>query len=92
MSFKHLMCLTLWESLVAAIIHRSSTIKLIGTTYVNCCALFQAAHGKLTEDERASLLSPLQENGWTLVDGRDAIYKEFVFKNFNEVPRCKAFL
>ncbi|KAH3700053.1 hypothetical protein DPMN_075019 [Dreissena polymorpha] len=39
---------------------------------------------KLTEEERMSSLSPLTSNGWTMVNGRDAIYKEFLFKNFNE--------
>jgi len=27
----------------------------------------------------------LKQAGWAEVDGRDAIYKEFVFKNFNQV-------
>jgi 4a-hydroxytetrahydrobiopterin dehydratase len=36
---------------------------------------------KLTEDERTVLRSL---DGWSLVDGRDAIQKTFGFKNFNE--------
>ncbi|XP_015171188.1 PREDICTED: pterin-4-alpha-carbinolamine dehydratase isoform X1 [Polistes dominula] len=39
---------------------------------------------KLTQEERDSLLSPLLKSGWTVQAERDAIYKEFVFKNFNE--------
>ncbi|BFZ24120.1 hypothetical protein BsWGS_27159 [Bradybaena similaris] len=39
---------------------------------------------KLSDDERCTLLSPLKDAGWKLVDGRDAIYKEFVFDNFNQ--------
>ncbi|CAL1527678.1 unnamed protein product [Lymnaea stagnalis] len=39
---------------------------------------------KLTEEERSSTLSSLKELGWTLVEGRDAIYKEFIFKDFNQ--------
>ncbi|KAG5669698.1 hypothetical protein PVAND_017580 [Polypedilum vanderplanki] len=39
---------------------------------------------KLTEQERAELLEPLLKTGWSMVKGRDAIYKEFMFKNFNE--------
>ncbi|XP_047352811.1 probable pterin-4-alpha-carbinolamine dehydratase isoform X1 [Vespa velutina] len=39
---------------------------------------------KLTQEERDLLLNPLLENGWTLKTERDAIYKEFIFKNFNE--------
>jgi len=40
--------------------------------------------GKLTEEDRTKDLAPLLNLGWTLVDGRDAIHKDFVFKNFNE--------
>lgn len=29
-----------------------------------------------------SVLDPLLQNGWTMVDGRDAIQKEFRFKSF----------
>ncbi|WAR04402.1 PHS-like protein [Mya arenaria] len=43
-----------------------------------------AKRAKLTEEERTSSLSPLKTTGWTMVEGRDAIYKEFLFKNFNE--------
>ncbi|KAF7396625.1 hypothetical protein HZH66_007487 [Vespula vulgaris] len=39
---------------------------------------------KLTQQERDVLLNPLLETGWSLQTERDAIYKEFVFKNFNE--------
>ena len=37
---------------------------------------------KLTEDARQAALSEL--TGWDEVDGRDAIRKEFKFKNFIE--------
>jgi pterin-4a-carbinolamine dehydratase len=40
---------------------------------------------KLTEQERAEKLKPLLDAGWTMVNGRDAIYKELMFKDFNEV-------
>ena len=39
---------------------------------------------RLTDDERAGALAPLLDNGWTLTDGRDAIRKTFVFRNFVE--------
>ena len=29
------------------------------------------------------MLKPLFQSGWKMVDGRDAIHKEFIFKNFN---------
>ncbi len=37
---------------------------------------------KLTDTERESALAEL--DGWSLVDGRDAMSKTFTFKNFNE--------
>merc|ERR1711976_257727 len=39
---------------------------------------------QLTADERVQHIDPLVEAGWSLVEGRDAIEKEFTFKNFNE--------
>jgi len=39
---------------------------------------------KLTEDERKSQLQPLLDAGWKLTDGRDAIHKDFLFKDFNQ--------
>jgi len=39
---------------------------------------------KLSDDERTQSLGPLKEAGWTMVKDRDAIYKEFLFKNFNQ--------
>lgn len=39
---------------------------------------------KLTDAERTAQIDPLLTNGWAMVDGRDAIHKAFVFKNFVE--------
>lgn len=39
---------------------------------------------KLVGDDREQKLGVLRSNGWDLVEGRDAIYKEFKFKNFSE--------
>ncbi|XP_061722080.1 pterin-4-alpha-carbinolamine dehydratase [Cydia pomonella] len=39
---------------------------------------------KLNQDERNSLLQPLLNAGWKVQSNRDAIEKEFMFKNFNE--------
>ncbi|XP_017000617.2 pterin-4-alpha-carbinolamine dehydratase [Drosophila takahashii] len=39
---------------------------------------------RLNEQERAEKLQPLLEAGWTLVEGRDAIFKQFVLKDFNQ--------
>ncbi|XP_054605870.1 pterin-4-alpha-carbinolamine dehydratase isoform X1 [Nothobranchius furzeri] len=38
----------------------------------------------LTEEERAHLLPMLRNAQWVEVVGRDAIYKEFIFKDFNQ--------
>lgn len=56
-----------------------------------CCALRSALSlqaGKiqtLTKEERAHLLPLLHNAQWVEVVGRDAIYKEFIFKDFNQV-------
>ena len=39
---------------------------------------------KLGESERTAELPALTSSGWSLVEGRDAIYKEFKFTDFNE--------
>ncbi|KAF7997136.1 hypothetical protein HCN44_005413 [Aphidius gifuensis] len=44
----------------------------------------QQSLGKLEDSERMSILTPLLQTGWTLQVKRDAIYKEFLFKDFNE--------
>ncbi|XP_060067608.1 pterin-4-alpha-carbinolamine dehydratase-like [Ylistrum balloti] len=44
----------------------------------------EAKRAKLSDAERQDLLSPLKAAGWNEVEGRDAIYKEFLFKDFNE--------
>jgi len=50
----------------------------------------QASQAKLTTEERTTALSGLLQAGWTEVDGRDALYKEFRFKNFNQVNHCNS--
>ncbi len=37
---------------------------------------------KLTDAARETEIAPLLSNGWEMVEGRDAIHKTFVFKNF----------
>ena len=39
---------------------------------------------KLDETCRAELLAPLFETGWEIVEGRDALRKDFHFRNFSE--------
>ncbi|XP_051158694.1 probable pterin-4-alpha-carbinolamine dehydratase [Leptopilina boulardi] len=39
---------------------------------------------KLTEEDRKTELAPLIATGWTIQTEKDAIYKEFVFNNFNQ--------
>lgn len=46
-------------------------------------------NAKLTDEVRETTLSPLKENGWSVTDGRDAIYKEFQFKDFNQVIKIE---
>ncbi len=39
---------------------------------------------KLSDETRGPLLDPLMATGWAMVEGRDAIRKTFVFKDFVE--------
>ena len=39
---------------------------------------------KLDPAERSTALEPLLANGWTLVEGRDALTKTYTFRNFVE--------
>jgi 4a-hydroxytetrahydrobiopterin dehydratase len=39
---------------------------------------------KLSETARETTLAPLLDEGWEMVEGRDAIKKTFEFKNFVE--------
>ncbi|XP_073818124.1 pterin-4a-carbinolamine dehydratase [Musca autumnalis] len=39
---------------------------------------------KLTEQERTEQLQPLLDAGWSMVNGRDAIYREYIFQDFNQ--------
>jgi 4a-hydroxytetrahydrobiopterin dehydratase len=39
---------------------------------------------KLSETARKTTLAPLLENGWAMVEGRDAIAKSYVFADFVE--------
>lgn len=38
----------------------------------------------MNTEDRNTLLQPLLQNGWKVQEKRDAIEKEFMFKNFNE--------
>src|SRR6056297_3925622 len=39
---------------------------------------------KLSDEVRKSVLDPLKESGWTLLEDRDAISKTFEFADFTE--------
>ncbi|KAK2491605.1 hypothetical protein MC885_014250, partial [Smutsia gigantea] len=39
----------------------------------------------LTAEERSQVILDLKAAGWSALHERDAIYKEFSFKNFNQV-------
>lgn len=64
-----------------------SSPKVTRTSHVNrfCVCSHSQAAVKLSTEQRATELEPLLTKGWTLVNGRDAIYKEFIFKDFNQV-------
>ena len=39
---------------------------------------------KLSDTGRATVLQPLLDSGWAMVEGRDALVKTFKFKDFTE--------
>ncbi|MCL6282350.1 4a-hydroxytetrahydrobiopterin dehydratase [Ruegeria sp. 2012CJ41-6] len=39
---------------------------------------------RLSDETRGPLLQPLFDNGWTMIEDRDAITKTFIFDNFVE--------
>jgi 4a-hydroxytetrahydrobiopterin dehydratase len=39
---------------------------------------------KLSDTARETTLQPLLENGWSMVEGRDAIHKTYQFADFTE--------
>jgi 4a-hydroxytetrahydrobiopterin dehydratase len=40
---------------------------------------------KLNDAHREQLLKPLFDKGWSVTNGRDALYKEYKFENFIQV-------
>lgn len=56
--------------------------KLLGDLCVKYYCVLQA--DKLTQEERDTQLQPLLQSGWKVQNNRDAIEKEFQFKDFNQ--------
>ncbi|XP_065168544.1 pterin-4-alpha-carbinolamine dehydratase [Atheta coriaria] len=44
----------------------------------------QKMAAKLSPEERKGTIDPLLQQGWSMVKDRDAIYKEYMFKDFNQ--------
>lgn len=55
------------------------------------CLIVRLQAGKLSEDDRKQTVDPLLQNGWSMVNNRDAIYKEYMFKNFNQVLNIQGY-
>ncbi|KAK2706983.1 hypothetical protein QYM36_014867 [Artemia franciscana] len=51
---------------------------------VGSCGITPKLAERLTGEDRTVKLSPVFSNGWKEVNDRDALYKEFAFKNFNQ--------
>lgn len=62
----------------------SKEVKLLLCRFQSTGTKRKMPPAKLTQEERDTLLKPLLASGWSLVDNRDAIYREYVFKDFNE--------
>ncbi|XP_035783702.1 pterin-4-alpha-carbinolamine dehydratase-like isoform X2 [Anopheles albimanus] len=68
------------SSLLSHSLHTSEH-RTFSTTTVICRKML----AKLTDAERAAQLKPLLDNGgWKMVENRDAIYKEYLFADFNQ--------
>ncbi|XP_077330098.1 pterin-4-alpha-carbinolamine dehydratase 2 isoform X2 [Lithobates pipiens] len=79
------MCSFLFVSRTARLISSSVCSRgLISSLYSN---MTSEAH-LLTPEERTQILQQLQSLGWIEVTARDAIYKEFAFKTFNQALNC----
>nr|XP_036212841.1 pterin-4-alpha-carbinolamine dehydratase isoform X4 [Bactrocera oleae] len=75
---QHLMC-----SLPKAVRANTFESKRRYSTVIAQKTIAKKKMAKLTEQERSELLQPILAAGWSLVDNRDAIYKEFLFSDFN---------
>ena len=62
-----------------ALLSRLPTNQLFHTT-----AMSAAKVPKLNDEQRSVDLAAVTETGWKLQDDRDAIHKEFLFRDFNE--------
>ncbi|XP_076249826.1 pterin-4a-carbinolamine dehydratase [Calliopsis andreniformis] len=65
-------------------IHPKNIFHIFDQKGITTPALKKSKMGKLTQEEREKDLKPLLTNGWSVQSDRDAIYKEFLFKNFNQ--------
>jgi len=63
---------------------RKCILRILDRRDLSAAISKKAKMSKLTPEEREKHLSPLLSTGWTVQANRDAIYKEFAFKNFNE--------
>ncbi|XP_053573180.1 pterin-4-alpha-carbinolamine dehydratase 2 isoform X2 [Bombina bombina] len=80
------MCSFLFIStrLGARIINPAACKGLISATYKRSLSKMTSEAQWLTSDERIQALQELQSLGWTEIHERDAIYKEYNFKTFNQ--------
>jgi len=74
-TFKHLFSITA---------RRMSGNKDVNAVTGKIAKLTPCGAVKLDDGTRSEELEPLIERGWSVLEGRDAIYKEFKFKNFNQ--------
>ena len=71
--FRHILSHLRWQKTPSFSKHCVTTTRLLATKTV-----------RLGEEERKELIGSLQSKGWKQVEGRDALYKEYKFKSFNE--------
>ncbi|XP_044310499.1 pterin-4-alpha-carbinolamine dehydratase 2 isoform X1 [Varanus komodoensis] len=68
-------CLWLWRAGLLAVAGRGCSNQF--------SAMSSQSHW-LTTEERSQVLYDLKAAGWSELTERDAIYKEFIFRNFNQ--------
>ncbi|XP_041969477.1 pterin-4-alpha-carbinolamine dehydratase [Aricia agestis] len=93
-TLRSLGCLITKQSHTKVITRKPSPINAVtasrfeGVVGLASVRLFSTKKGKmadkLSDDDRKNLLQPLLQSGWKVQENRDAIEKEFKFKDFNE--------
>ncbi|XP_073505647.1 pterin-4-alpha-carbinolamine dehydratase 2 [Phyllobates terribilis] len=70
--------------LVARLLHPVCSKEVISSALTKHYSRMTSEAHLLTAEERTQAIQELQSLGWAEITARDAIYKEFAFKTFNQ--------